>query len=252
MKSFYIKELDHNFVLLNKSGSLLLLNTFHDFCYHKGYTITKDIKHNTKTFIFVRNPIERMKTSFTWFLGHENICKDFFGEYNPTEMCNLEYFIKFIDRQSEIYKINNTHFLPQKYELLGKSGNTLFKINDIMVNMLYPNYEFIQIESFNETKNIAISSNKMRLGNEFIGDDVVTQTDNLFLKQLNYEDFKLFFALYHFNKTSLDLHHHGNKMLDITNQIENGIFLLLEDEYRLYGYEIKKYFNNLKSISSLI
>jgi hypothetical protein len=260
MKSFYIKEFDYSFVLLNKSGSLLLLNTFYDFCYYKGYTITKNIKYGTKTFLFVRNPIERLKTSFTWFLEHEILsileheilCKKIFDEYSPEEMCTMDNFIKYLDLQSEIYKLNNTHFLPQKYELLGRLATTPFLINESMVIEQFPNHVFTHVEDFGLKKEIESKTSSMKLGIDHVGNDDIIESDNVFLNNLTFKDFKLFLSLYQFNKICLDSHHHSNKILDITNKIEKQIFLLLEDEYRLYGYEIKGHFINKKITRSLI
>ena len=245
MKSFYIKEFDYSFVLLNKSGSLLLLNTFYDFCYYKGYTITKNIKYGTKTFLFVRNPIERLKTSFTWFLEHEILCKKIFDEYSPEEMYTMKNFIKYLDSQSEIYKLNNTHFLPQKYQLLGRPATTPFLINESMVIEQYPNHVFTHIEDFGLKKEIESKTSEMKLGIDHLGNDDIIESDNVFLNNLMYKDFKLFLSLYQFNKICLDSHHHSNKILDITEKLESKIYFLLQDEYDLYGYEIKSNFKRL-------
>lgn len=249
MKSFYIKELNKGFVCLNKSGSLLLLNTFHDFSHYMGYTITDDLNEtneDTKIFIFVRNPIERLKTSFSWFLGYKDFCKEFYDEYNPIDMFTLDNFKKFINGQSEIYKLKDYHFLPQKYDICDVSYSVEFKITDELIKTTYPNYQIIKLEDFSEEllKSLSANYKKLRLGVNHIGetDSVV---DYLFLNSLNLSELKLFTSLYLYNKTILDSHHHGNKVLDITNKLESKIYFLLQDEYNLYGYEFKEHFKRL-------
>ena len=249
MKSFYIKELNKGFVCLNKSGSLLLLNTFYDFSHYKGYTITdglKDTNEDTKIFIFVRNPIERLKTSFSWFLGYENFCKEFYDEYNPNDMFTLDNFKKFIDRQIEIYKLKDYHFLPQKYDICNVPYSVEFKITDELIKTTYPNYQIIKLEEFSEEllKSMSANYKKLRLGINYT-EETDLMIDYVFLNSLNLSELKLFTSLYLYNKTILDSHHHSNKILDITEKLESKIYFLLQDEYDLYGYEIKSNFKRL-------
>lgn len=256
MKSFYIKELNKGFVCLNKSGSLLLLNTFYDFSHYMGYTITdglNETNEDTKIFIFVRNPIERLKTSFSWFLGYENFCKEFYetyDEYNPIDMFTSDNFKKFIDGQSEIYQLKDYHFLPQKYDICNVPYSVEFKITDELIKTTYPNYQIIKLEEFSQEllKTISADYKNLRLGiNHYEITDVITDViiDYVFLNSLNLSELKLFTSLYLYNKTILDSHHHGNKVLDITNKLESKIYLLLQDEYDLYGYEFKEHFKRL-------
>jgi len=251
MKIFYIEELKTSIVCLNKSGSLLILNTFTDFCYYKGYTIVKDkeeLTEDTKTFIFVRNPIDRFKTSFTWFLRHEEHCINLFNVHDPIKMFTIENFIKFINKQDEIYKINDTHFLPQKYDLLGKKSNEKFNINDKLVENLYPNYTFIKLEDFSEKLISAVKLNTddiLHNVNTYAKEKGNLKADDIFLDSLDSDDFKLFSSLYLHNKLRLDSHHHGNKSIEITQKIESDLFLLLEDEFMLYGYKKKPYYRRM-------
>ena len=69
--------------------------------------------------------------------------------------------------------------------------------------------------------------------------------DYVFLNSLNLSELKLFTSLYLYNKTILDSHHHSNKLLDITEKLESKIYFLLQDEYDLYGYEIKSHYKRL-------
>lgn len=249
MKSFYIKELNKGFVCLNKSGSLLLLNTFYDFSHYMGYTITdglNETNEDTKIFIFVRNPIERLKTSFSWFLGYENFCKEFYDEYNPNDMFTLDNFKKFIDRQIEIYKLKDYHFLPQKYDICNVPYSVEFKITDELIKTTYPNYQIIKLEEFSEEllKSMSANYKKLRLGINYT-EETDLMIDYVFLNSLNLSELKLFTSLYLYNKTILDSHHHSNKILDITEKLESKIYFLLQDEYDLYGYKIKSYFKRL-------
>jgi len=247
MKSFYIKELNKGFICLNKSGSLLLLNTFYDFSHYKGYTITdglNDTNEDTELFIFVRNPIERLKTSFSWFLGYENFCKEFYetyDNYNPIDM-----FKKFINRQSEIYKLKDYHFLPQKYDICNVPYSKEFTITDELIKTTYPNYQIIKLEEFSEElfKSMSANYKKLRLGVNHT-EEMDSVVDYVFLNSLNLSELKLFTSLYLYNKTILDTHHHSNKVIDIDNNLEKKIFFMLEDEYNLYGYETKEYFKRL-------
>ncbi len=252
MKSFYIKELNKGFICLNKSGSLLLLNTFYDFSHYKGYTITdglNDTNEDTELFIFVRNPIERLKTSFSWFLGYENFCKEFYetyDNYNPIDMFTMDNFKKFINRQSEIYKLKDYHFLPQKYDICNVPYSKEFTITDELIKTTYPNYQIIKLEEFSEElfKSMYANYKKLRLGVNHT-EEMDSVVDYVFLNSLNLSELKLFTSLYLYNKTILDTHHHSNKVIDIDNNLEKKIFFMLEDEYNLYGYETKEYFKRL-------
>ena len=249
MKSFYIKELNKGFVCLNKSGSLLLLNTFHDFSHYKGYTITDnltDINEETEIFIFVRNPIERLKTSFSWFLGYKDFCKEFYeiyDEYNPIDMFTLDNFKTFVNRQNEIYELKDYHFLPQKYDICNKPYSIEFTITDELIESSYPNHKIIKLEKFSEEllKSISAQYKSLRLGVNYSLDTDIP-IDYVFLNSLNLSDLKLFTSLYLYNKTILDTRHHSKKVIDIDNDLEKKIFFMLMDEYNLYGYEFKEHF----------
>ena len=252
MKSLYIKELDKSFVLLNKSGSLLLLNTLMDFCKYKNYYVTEGVNINSEVFIFVRNPIERLKTNFTWFLGYQDLCLKFFNEYDPKTMITLDNFKKFVDNQDEIYKLNNSHFLPQKCDIMDK--NQKFNLTNEIIKTIYPIYNFVQIEKFTDLVIESINNNNDNLlinyGNKKTNHKVII--DYFLLNTFNSDDLVLFSALFLYNKKILDSNHHSNKTLEITNQFEKELFLLLEDEYLLYGYEIKEHFLKRKIKRSLI
>jgi hypothetical protein len=255
MKSLYIKELDKSFVLLNKSGSLLLLNTLMDFCKYKNYNVTEGVNINSEVFIFVRNPIERLKTSFTWLLGPEgkrdnqnykDICLKLFNEYDETKiMLTLDNFMKFVDNQDEICKLNNSHFLPQKVDLLNnKIVNTL---TDDIVKVNYPNYHFVQIEKFGDLIINSINYKNdellMNYGDKKTNHKVII--DYFLLNMFNSDDLVLFSALFLYNKNVLDSKHHTNKIIDLPKKIESKLYFILQDEYDLYGYEKKSYFKQL-------
>jgi len=245
VKSLYIKELDKSFVLLNKSGSLLLLNTLMDFCKYKNYNVTEGVNINSEVFIFVRNPIERLKTNFTWFLGYQDLCLNFFNEYDPKTMITLDNFKKFVDGQDEIHKLNNSHFLPQKCDIMDK--NQKFNLTNEIIKSIYPIYNFVQIEKFTDLVIDSIS---------FENDDLLSNYGNkktnhkptidyFLLDLLNADDLVLFSALFLYNKKVLDSRHHTNRSIDLPKKLESKLYILLQDEYDLYGYEKKSHFKQL-------
>jgi hypothetical protein len=182
-------------------------------------------------------------------LGYENFCKEFYeiyDEYNPNDMFTLDNFKKFIGGQSEIYKLKDYHFLPQKYDICNVPHSVEFKITDELIKTAYPNYQIIKLEDFSEvlSKSMSVDYKKLRLGVNYTEEtDLVV--DYVFLNSLNLSELKLFTSLYLYNKTILDTHHHSNKVIDITNKLESKIYFLLGDEYDLYGYEIKSHFKKL-------
>jgi hypothetical protein len=216
-----------------------------DFCKYKNYNVTEGVNGNSEVFIFVRNPIERLKTNFTWFLGYQDLCLKFFNEYDPKTMITLDNFKKFVDNQDEIYKLNNSHFLPQKCDIMDK--NQKFNLTNEIIKSIYPIYNFVQIEKFT---NLVINSIS------FKNDDLLLNygnkktnhkrtIDNFLLDLLNADDLVLFSALFLYNKKVLDSRHHTNGTIDLPKKLESKLYILLQDEYDLYGYEKKSHFKQL-------
>jgi hypothetical protein len=251
VKSLYIKELNKSFVLLNKSGSLLLLNTLMDFSKYKGYHVTEQVNVDSEVFIFVRNPIERIKTCFTWFLSpegkrdnqnYEDLCLKIFNQNSTEITVTLDNFMKFISAQHELYKLNNSHFLPQKVDLL--NNKFVDTLTGGIVKAKYPNHHFVQIEKFGDLIINSINHENddllMNYGDKKTNHKIII--DYFLLNTFNSDDLLLFSALFLYNKKVLDSKHHTNKMIDLPENIESKLYFLLQDEYDLYGYLIKRYF----------
>ena len=109
MKGFYCKDLNKAFVTTNKSGSLLILNSFFEFCKIKKLKCVMladcydSIKDTAEFNIFVRNPIDRFITTFYWFLKNHIEANDIFGN-KPIE---------------ELFTINNCNYIGQSQSIIG-------------------------------------------------------------------------------------------------------------------------------------
>jgi hypothetical protein len=224
MNFFYVEDLNISVACLNKSGSTLISRSMEDFCFYKDYKIY-DISHNSnyykkkdiKNFIFVRNPIDRLKTSFTWFLRNKSFSTDFFGEYNPENLLNENNFNKFFNNMDNIIKLNDYHFMPQKNQLLNMGVNT-YQITKKLIDFVYVDGLIIKIEDFDESiKNLDNSNNKM-------------------LSLFNDEDFKLFSIFYTLNKKRLNILHNSNIKFNISKILELEISNYFNDEIVTYGY----------------
>lgn len=248
MKGCYIEQLNTCFIVFNKSGSLLSLNTLYKFCRFKNFNFDSlessnlsELKNeNTKFIFFIRNPYERFLTSFwRWFLEknfYANIPND---EYlvSVQELINneLEYFI---DNYYAIIKDKNDyHIAPQKYQLLNASCKNEISISTKNIESLYgKNYTFLKIEEFHKCLKYISES---RSPYEYINNPKYTIIPNIeYFVDWELNDLFLLSDLYFGTRNQLEKqHHHINKNV-IVNDIQfQKINEIIDDEMVFYGYK---------------
>ena len=248
MKGFFIKQLNTCFIVFNKSGSLLFINTLYKFSKLKNFDFENldcnkfsELKNDDTKFIFiVRNPYERFLTCFwRWFLE-----KHFWGKIpNDSALLELQEFINseldyFINNYFKIIEDKKDyHLAPQKYQLLQSEFDKKFKINIKDIKTMYgKNYDFIKLEDFDITANLISES---RSPYEYI--DKIDYTFGVQIEYFkNWELYDLFtltdvyFGTYNQLKNQ---HHHLNKNIDVSNINRIKIKEIFNDELVLYGYQ---------------
>jgi hypothetical protein len=249
MKGFFIKQLDTSFIVFNKAGSLLFINTFYKFCKLKNFDFENldsnkfsELKSNDTKFIFiVRNPYERFLSCFwRWFLE-----KNYWG--NIPEESVLLQMQRFIDSEfdyfiSNYFKIiddkKDNHLAPQKYQLLESEFDKIFTINNRYIENKYgKNYSFIKLEDLD---NAFKSISERRSPYEYI--DKINYTFKGFKIEYfqNWELLDLFllsdvyFGTYNQLKNQ---HHHLNKNIYVSDKNNKKIKEMLNDELVFYQYE---------------
>lgn len=251
MKGFFIKQLNTCFIVFNKAGSLLFINTFYKFSKLKNFDFENlnsnkflELKNNDTKFIFiVRNPYERFLTCFwRWFLE-----KNFWGKIPPDfELLEIQ---EFINSELDYFILNyfkiiedkkDYHLTPQKYQLLQSEFDKKVRINHEYIENIYgKNYSFIKLEDFNNTlKNIS----EGRSPYEYI--DKINYSLGIQLEYfINWQSYDLFllsdmyFGTYNQLKNQ---HHHLNKNIYVSNDNSKKIKEMLNDELVLYQYEKAK------------
>jgi len=248
VKGFFIKKLNTCFIVFNKSGSLLFINTFYKFSKLKNFDFENldynkflELKNNDTKFIFiVRNPYERFLTCFwRWFLE-----KHFWGNI-PNHSALLE-IQEFINSELDYFIFNyfsiiedkkDYHLTPQKYQLLQSGFYKKFKINNEDIETMYgENYDFIKLEDLDE---MLKNTSESRSPYEYIDKiDYTWKVQNSYFK--NWELYDLFtlsdvyFGTYNQLKNQ---HHHLNKNIYVSNINRIKIKEILNDELVLYGYQ---------------
>jgi hypothetical protein len=248
VKGFFIKQLNTCFIVFNKSGSLLFINTLYKFSKLKNFDFENldynkflELKNNDTKFIFiVRNPYERFLTCFwRWFLE-----KHFWKKIpNDSALLEIQEFINseldfFINNYFKIIEDKKDyHLAPQKYQLLQSEFDKKFKINNEDIKTMYgKNYNFIRLEDMDAMlKNISES----RSPYEYI--DKIDYTLGVQVEYFtNWELYDLFtlsdvyFGTYNQLKNQ---HHHLNKNIHVSNINRIKIKEIFNDELVLYGYQ---------------
>jgi hypothetical protein len=248
MKGFFIKQLNTCFIVFNKSGSLLFINTLYKFSKLKNFDFENldynkflELKNNDTKFIFiVRNPYERFLTCFwRWFLE-----KHFWKKIpNDSALLEIQEFINseldfFINNYFKIIEDKKDyHLAPQKYQLLQSEFDKKFKIdNEDIENTHGKNYNFIRLEDMDAMlKNISESRSPY---------EYIDKIDYSLGVQIEYfKNWKLYdlfilsdvyFGTYNQLKNQ---HHHLNKNIHVSNINRIKIKEILNDELVLYGYQ---------------
>ena len=257
MKGFYIEELNKAVVTTNKSGSLLILNSFFEFCKNKKltcitlYDCYDSIKNTAEFNIFVRNPIDRFITTFYWFLKKHKEATQIFDDKPISELFTINNFIYFFENYFDIIHQTNYdfHITPQKFHLLGTSNDNIFinqKITDSLIKEKYPNYNIVQIEEFEkELFNISLNDHQTFLWDikEInINYSFEINTNISIIKDLKINDIKLLYSCFLLSEKYLNMKHHNKPSLKLTRNIEKSLYKLFADEIKLYGYP------NIKSL----
>lgn len=248
MKGCYIKQLNTCFIVFNKSGSLLFLNTLYKFCKFKNFNFDSltslnfsELKNENTKFIFViRNPYERFLTCFwRWFLE-----KNFYGNVPTDEDLllmqdfinnELEYFID--NYYSIIAEKNDYHLAPQKYQMLMMDCFDKIRINKHHIETLYSkNYTYLKLETFHLDLN-RISN--MRSPYEYETEVEYKYKENLdYLENIETEDLFVLSDFYFGTRNQLEKqHHHINKNVIVSELQNKKINNILDDEMVLYGYK---------------
>jgi len=280
MKLIYIPTLNILFVFFNKSGSTLYgawvenLISFHKLPIE---LITSDFEEKLieiydrkpKIYFFVRNPIERMITSFYWTKTF-----DIKSQENkfPTEK-----FIELADNiESEMLSTDDMHFLPQSWELV-KINNKINKREnsiDEFINFRYDKRFFkecdikiIQIEAFSKNFNALMHytfTQRHSLNYKTFEDTI----DSFFYKKSfglltelcnqNEKKFEKLFAIILFNFVESNmkkLPHHNLLYPEMIKQLTktkegvdslNKINNILQNESKWLGYDNSIILNTMK------
>lgn len=274
MRIIYIPSLNVSFVFFNKSGSsmfiawmeILLKNL--DFEYQllkfgeygdgEKSTIFLALK-KAKIYLFVRNPLERIVTSFYWM--------ETFNIKEQDSMFPIGDFIEYALNIEHNYETtNDPHVLPQTWELvkgnniLNKRENSLFEFKNFRYDKRFfkeCDVKIIQIENFksnfdNLMKYSASVINYPHynlindLGNNFYFQKSIGQTEELWKDSNNSK--KLFaISLYNFFDNHYKiLPHHNNLykgMIQRLQKTKEGVESLIKvnemiaNESKWLGYD---------------
>lgn len=247
MKGFFIKQLNTCFIVFNKSGSLLFINTFYKFSKLKHFDFESltdskflELKENNTKFVFiVRNPEERFLTCFWRWFTEKNYWKNIPEDVDFLEMqefINSEFDYFLMNYNELIIDIKDYHLAPQKYQLLDSNCEETISIKKELVENIYgENYMFLKLENIhNFLKRVSESRSPYQYLNDLkydIGTNIEYFTD------WSTDDLFLLCDLYFGTIIQLEKqHHHPNKNI-IVNEINyKKISNMLLDEMILYGY----------------
>lgn len=166
MRIVYIPSLNVGFIFFHKSGSSMLIAWLENLLKYLGFEYDTLIKGNeseykklietfiaskTKLYLFVRNPLERMITSFYWVRT--------FDIKSQSSQYPIEELIKYADGiQTLVEKTNDMHILPQSWELVkiinslnGIDKHSISKFTEFRYDKRFfkeSNIVIIQIEKF--------------------------------------------------------------------------------------------------------
>jgi hypothetical protein len=257
MKGIYIPQYNIAFQFTNKSGSLVMLNTFILFC--NFYNITFEHlnrvidykKLKVKFYIFTRNPIDRFITSYNWFMDSSK------NNVNVNQM-KIKYRIDNIDDFIANYgtimcEIKDTHYEPQLFDVLKyddkKFNIDIIDINNKLINQYYK-YEFIKMESISILNTCFMDKYYYIHGpesNDIIPPDYSKcQILNIIseFNTISYNQKIHFNLLYIAMKSILDIRHHKiNDRVILLNKVKNINLNIFNIENTLFGYtELHKTF----------
>lgn len=250
MKGFFIKQLNTCFIVFNKSGSLLFINTFYKFSKLKNFDFENltdskflELKENNTKFVFiVRNPEERFLTCFwRWFTEKnywKNIPEDSYL-LETQEFINSEFDYFIMNYNQIILDKKDYHLATQKYQLLQSNCEELLKIRKESIENLYgKNYTFLKLENIHDfLKKISES----RSPYEYIGDSKYDIGTNIeYFTNWPADDLFLLCDLYFGTRIQLEnQHHHLNKNIEVSEINNKKIANMVLDEMILYGYSKK-------------
>lgn len=255
MKGFYCKDLNKAFVTTNKSGSLLILNSFFEFCKIKKLKCVMladcydSIKDTAEFNIFVRNPIDRFITTFYWFLKNHNEAIDIFGNKPIEELFTINNFVYFVENyKSIIEKTNyNFHITSQKFHILETNNVNISlnqEISDSLIKEKYPNYNILKIEEFeSELNRIVLDAHDSFLWDIKDMDSEYSyevKTHIPIIKELDINDIKLLYSCFLVSEKYLNKRHHNKKLLKLNRNTQELVYNFLIDELQLYGYDTLK------------
>jgi hypothetical protein len=157
MKYIYVKSLNILFLFFNKSGSSLYTNFIENWLKwlkidYEYMDVLTARKYNPKVYMMVRNPLERLVTSFYWTKTF-----DIQSKFNKFP---IDEFIKFIDElETEMDNSMDMHLLPQTWQMveeikrtnIGKTSKLIYKeFAEFDYANFYPelNIKIIQLEGF--------------------------------------------------------------------------------------------------------
>ena len=262
MNILNIKEKNLSIIIPFKNGHTLLRTTFiHLF---KHLNIDVELEHDQmkllkKSYIFVRNPIDRFFSSYSWM---ENMLKngdDLNKEYiiDCMKSANVNNISDYINNyENFIDKCDDTHFIPQSSHILDDDDkmlkneiiNNQFDLKLFYQNRFGVNYKIFKIEEIDKI----IKKNTLNLISKNIGFE--NKTDSVGFDNNKFEfliDFPndvsfLFttFYLYFKNLFEMSLHHkHINYMEEITLQEYYKVCNITNNECDFFGYD-EKVINN--------
>ncbi len=164
MRILYIPTLNIGFIFFHKSGSSLLIAWMENLLRYLGYSydrLTEGDEYKklietfsiskTKLYLFVRNPLERMITSFYW-------TKTFDIKSHPSQY-PISDIIEYANQiEKTIEETDDMHILPQSWELVkiinsinGVNEHSIYKFNTFRYDKRFfkeSEINIIQIERF--------------------------------------------------------------------------------------------------------
>ena len=108
MKSFDRVYFTH--IPKTAGNTLKALYGTEDWYTHKGHQKTIEIPENTFHFCFIRNPWDRLVSTYHWVRNHDKFkCKRFYKEYRER---GFDKFVKAFHKDPQA-RMNQTHLIPQ-------------------------------------------------------------------------------------------------------------------------------------------
>jgi hypothetical protein len=255
MYGIFLPDFSMGFIFTHKSGSRLFSNALISFFELMEYKyalmghgdvsdyITKGRK--AKFYIFTRNPYDRFLSSFNWantaLIEQKNY--QFVEYFEKNSLNKIDNFVKLYAELCENFP--DPHYIPQTYGILNRKydnnildGNFNFRKH---FDKTFYNYKIINIEDIESLieNDILVSSRCL---------DERTKIYKLFTKTIDlFDDFsemdhnvrRKFNFSYVYVKKMLDINHHLNLKVDVTEKNKKIITELFKNEMSFLGYDIK-------------